>query len=44
MTGPQVQAGRGGFTILRGGPSAGSVAWSRGIGEDASFDTNMIAK
>jgi FkbM family methyltransferase len=34
----------GGFAILRDSLSADAVVWSCGIGEDASFDTSVIAK
>jgi FkbM family methyltransferase len=34
----------GGFALLRDSLSAGSTVWSCGIGEDASFDTSVIAK
>jgi FkbM family methyltransferase len=34
----------GGFAILRDSLSSSSVVWSCGIGEDASFDTSVIAK
>ena len=34
----------GGFAILRDSLSSGSVVWSCGIGEDASFDMSVIGK
>jgi FkbM family methyltransferase len=34
----------GGFAVLRDSLGPSSVVWSCGIGEDASFDTSLIAK